>query len=69
MELKLRTNFERHLDGRLLIVPYGIETYCGIRFNAQQVLLIVPYGIETNQPYTADCYGILLIVPYGIETW
>ena len=33
---------------RLLIVPYGIETYSGSTSPSLSSLLIVPYGIETE---------------------
>ena len=53
----------------LLIVPYGIETFC----NTSQLLLcswllIVPYGIETCCSGLYNDRIALLIVPYGIET-
>ena len=35
--------------GRLLIVPYGIETVRGMLSPSSFKLLIVPYGIETNR--------------------
>ena len=35
--------------GKLLIVPYGIETNTSDTIHIAWVLLIVPYGIETIQ--------------------
>ena len=50
MELKQQLSMKSVGLGKLLIVPYGIETE---RFQAMDVflssLLIVPYGIETFQ--------------------
>ena len=34
-------------EKKLLIVPYGIETYIGCFLLFDSCLLIVPYGIET----------------------
>ena len=54
--------------GKLLIVPYGIETNTSDTIHIAWVLLIVPYGIETVIPFQGNVSFNLLIVPYGIET-
>ena len=49
MELKLQKDKALHATDRLLIVPYGIETWKDEQANQiQDLLLIVPYGIETS---------------------
>ena len=58
------------IDGRVLIVPSGIETPV-LNFHCLLYLLvlIVPSGIETwfqDRPHTYRCF--VLIVPSGIET-
>ena len=52
MELKLhRLRLLRCVCQRLLIVPYGIETWAYIQEKyGLHILLIVPYGIETAYP-------------------
>ena len=47
MELKRFCRSHLHKTGRLLIVPYGIETKAGNATQELDTLLIVPYGIET----------------------
>ena len=47
MELKHPTNVYLHSFGKLLIVPYGIETQYPLSSYCTYLLLIVPYGIET----------------------
>ena len=56
---------------RLLIVPYGIETFFSSLVTSSIIsLLIVPYGIETIHFQLTNHIRVylLLIVPYGIET-
>ena len=49
MELKQRIYIQSCVAGRLLIVPYGIETIeKHERLHLGSRLLIVPYGIETR---------------------
>ena len=60
MELKRRRRYRKIFFGRLLIVPYGIETPVeSVKAEEEKQLLIVPYGIETQNfllpvllPYT-----------------
>ena len=47
MELKLYNDELKGGALRLLIVPYGIETYLDDDKEENDGLLIVPYGIET----------------------
>ena len=48
MELKHVPESCQNLSYRLLIVPYGIETFFISRCDGdREMLLIVPYGIET----------------------
>ena len=55
--------------GKLLIVPYGIETIDPGKEKTLLWLLIVPYGIETSTRKSLWAQkSFLLIVPYGIET-
>ena len=54
MELKQREEVSTNIKGKLLIVPYGIETTGKSGTVATGRLLIVPYGIETN--YRSDGY-------------
>ena len=68
MELKLPFVFVACIQYILLIVPYGIETYCISLNTSCSLLLIVPYGIETPIGKRINLVVILLIVPYGIET-
>ena len=57
------------IDGRVLIVPSGIETFIKSSLPRREAVLIVPSGIETR-----FCFGFrviisfVLIVPSGIET-
>ena len=48
MELKHVTEIVDPETGKLLIVPYGIETIFVFQFLNLFLLLIVPYGIETK---------------------
>ena len=49
MELKRNFDFLLMFPQKLLIVPYGIETfYILINTKKAVILLIVPYGIETR---------------------
>ena len=51
MELKLKYLLgDLNKATKLLIVPYGIETFYPHRINNYCILLIVPYGIETELP-------------------
>ena len=50
MELKQILRLVFLLFVRLLIVPYGIETYAEQKNTEARTLLIVPYGIETTLP-------------------
>ena len=69
MELKLGQERLYYGRVRLLIVPYGIETYVQRSATFYTALLIVPYGIETAIRSTEMVKRKkLLIVPYGIET-
>ena len=60
MELK-RGHFRRRGGGgKLLIVPYGIETkFCASRVLSAN-LLIVPYGIET----TENCHNPVMTMHF-----
>ena len=68
MELKQQNEMCKTAVRRLLIVPYGIETWILASSATSQRLLIVPYGIETSLRTHARIFASLLIVPYGIET-
>ena len=48
MELKHEGAMDVLEDVKLLIVPYGIETFSRCESPASLTLLIVPYGIETH---------------------
>ena len=48
MELKQSKKNKRWKCGRVLIVPYGIETSDAITSFYSCLVLIVPYGIETE---------------------
>ena len=48
MELKHREKIYNLMPGKLLIVPYGIETIVETIGGYDRTLLIVPYGIETK---------------------
>ena len=71
MELKPRMQrSQTKIRSRLLIVPYGIETfYRKMSALVPFCLLIVPYGIETKGSAGTRRRAWLLIVPYGIETF
>ena len=48
MELKHKNAYLCNVQRKLLIVPYGIETYDSLLVEVLTApLLIVPYGIET----------------------
>ena len=49
MELKQSKQGENYLRLKVLIVPYGIETYSGNCIIFVFFVLIVPYGIETTE--------------------
>ena len=68
MELKLGIIYRNDERGKLLIVPYGIETFYIFLSAFFHFLLIVPYGIETYHLLFPRDSPFLLIVPYGIET-
>ena len=48
MELKHHEDEHNRPKTRLLIVPYGIETWERCNPSTFNLLLIVPYGIETG---------------------
>ena len=54
MELKLSLSATVRHKGKLLIVPYGIETRKPYTNGRTKRLLIVPYGIETH---LVHCYA------------
>ena len=56
------------IDGRVLIVPSGIETLNLISIKLFINVLIVPSGIETVEAFINGPSDIVLIVPSGIET-
>ncbi len=56
------------IDGRVLIVPSGIETLLKISLSYVFKVLIVPSGIETLFDSSNDPTLVVLIVPSGIET-
>ena len=58
------------IDGRVLIVPSGIETIRDVILHKKgNEVLIVPSGIETNESSkNTDNHWTVLIVPSGIET-
>ena len=56
------------IDGRVLIVPSGIETQYEPREKDVRHVLIVPSGIETTYRPHWHCLLFVLIVPSGIET-
>ena len=69
MELKLVYSTWSPMVTKLLIVPYGIETWRSDGSSGRCELLIVPYGIETwHITHFILRLFLLLIVPYGIET-
>ena len=56
------------IDGRVLIVPSGIETQDRSLDRLHDQVLIVPSGIETfSYNSFVNCH-LVLIVPSGIET-
>ena len=57
------------IDGRVLIVPSGIETQYVHIDHFRYVVLIVPSGIETRKSILVDSCLLVLIVPSGIETF
>ena len=56
------------IDGRVLIVPSGIETIYSKLTSGIGKVLIVPSGIETEERRTVFIHQPVLIVPSGIET-
>ena len=57
------------IDGRVLIVPSGIETRANLEnLLSPSLVLIVPSGIETNLGLIERIRAMVLIVPSGIET-
>ena len=56
------------IDGRVLIVPSGIETCFHCYVPLIRSVLIVPSGIETSKIVVCAFGDIVLIVPSGIET-
>ena len=56
------------IDGRVLIVPSGIETRVVQASAGLVFVLIVPSGIETCLIEYPFSFLIVLIVPSGIET-
>ena len=58
------------IDGRVLIVPSGIETVLVLMVFDYLIVLIVPSGIETNLKQRSTLANKrVLIVPSGIETY
>ena len=56
------------IDGRVLIVPSGIETLVPLSSVYSHNVLIVPSGIETRSILLNFDQNLVLIVPSGIET-
>ena len=56
------------IDGRVLIVPSGIETKVVVCAFGDIKVLIVPSGIETEEKLGGMLLKTVLIVPSGIET-
>ncbi len=56
------------IDGRVLIVPSGIETELHFKRLERSEVLIVPSGIETRSILVDSFRLRVLIVPSGIET-
>ena len=57
------------IDGRVLIVPSGIETFLKPKKRSTHIaVLIVPSGIETCEKSNRAMEARVLIVPSGIET-